>query len=162
MRICEFFTKICGIICMSFINTNLIKKMSIIWKPEYSVGVKEIDAQHQRLVELINQTYDSVYKNSSKDETLKIVQAVLDHGILHFKTEEKYFDKFHYPLAEEHKKEHVKLLANASSFKTKINDSVDYKKETMNFLDFLEDWLVDHMMVQDKKYSVFFNQNGLY
>jgi len=32
----------------------------ITWKPEYSVGVKEIDEQHQNFVNILNTLYQSI------------------------------------------------------------------------------------------------------
>jgi len=135
--------------------------MSIIWREEYSVGVKEIDLQHQHFIELMNKAYTAVYNNATKEDILKFVDELLTHGYNHFQTEEKYFDKFKYPLAEEHKKIHASLLEQAGAFKITINNALDYGKEVSKLVDFLEDWLVDHMLTEDMKYSPFFIQHGL-
>jgi len=36
------------------------------WKPEYSVSVKSIDADHQKLFDLLNQLFEAMSKGQSK------------------------------------------------------------------------------------------------
>jgi hemerythrin len=136
--------------------------MSINWKEDYSVGVKEIDIQHHNFVSLMNKTYDAVYKNESKEKIVQILDELFSHAQNHFQTEERYFDKFNYPLKDEHKNVHNTLLGQIPSLKKSINESEDYAKEVLKLIDFLENWLVEHMLIHDKKYSEFFNQNGLF
>ena len=139
-----------------------LKNMAITWKQDYSVGVKEIDLQHQRFVDLMNQTYDTLYKDESKEKIINLVEEIFSHGALHFHTEEGYFDKFNYPNTDEHKRAHLNLLNQTTSFKTRIGSESDYKKAVSDLIDFLENWLVEHMLTHDKKYTKFFNDNGLF
>ncbi len=136
--------------------------MAITWTQDYSVGVKEIDLQHQHFVDLMNQAYEAIYRNEPKEKILSLVEEIFSHGAIHFHTEEGYFDKFQYPYAEMHKEAHKNLLEQTSVFKSKIGSEIDYKKEVSNLIDFLENWLVEHMLTHDKKYTKFFNDNGLF
>lgn len=136
--------------------------MQIPWREEYSVNVKEIDDQHKYFIELLNELYGAVINKISVEEIQEIFTKLDAYATLHFGTEEKYFDLFHYELADEHKKEHKKLLEQAEEFKKhcqnnpeKIYDIVD------ELFEFLENWLVDHLANQDKKYMECFKKNGL-
>ena len=42
--------------------------MLLNWKKEYSVNVKEIDAQHKKLIEMINELYEII---NNKNENLQ-------------------------------------------------------------------------------------------
>ena len=58
-----------------------------------------------------------------------------------------------------HKAEHKKLVEKTMKFKTdfeagKVGISIP-------LMDFLSNWLKDHIKGTDKKYGPFFNQNGL-
>ena len=135
--------------------------MLIEWKEEYSVNVKEIDNQHKKLVEIINSLYSVINNIDIDDKKLVVLFAdLISYADLHFNTEEGYFDKFGYPESKHHKDAH-KL------FRKKIFSLItQYKKKkieaTFELVDFLEDWFLGHLAIEDKKYSKFFNDHGLF
>lgn len=137
--------------------------MSILWSEEYNVGVKEIDDQHKYFVGLLNETYDAVINKKSIEKIQEIFVKLDNYAILHFGTEEKYFDLFHYELAQEHKEEHKKLLKKAREFKQHYRNHPEKIYDIIEELfDFLENWLVDHIANQDRKYIECFKKNGLH
>ncbi len=131
----------------------------VFWDQKYSVNVKEIDAQHQRLFELINNLYDAMKKGEGKDVLPKIIEELANYTVYHFSTEEKYFDKFNYPETEAHKIQHKNFVDKVTEFK-KGYDNLQVAL-TVDVISFLQDWLINHISGSDKKYSAFFNQNGL-
>jgi hemerythrin len=134
--------------------------MVIEWKEEYSVNVQEIDAQHKRFIGLMDKLYTASGNFTITEVLGKILDELLDYAQLHFKTEEKYFDKFNYALSEEHKSKHKELLSKIEYF---LKAHLELNKDvSFELLDFLEDWLVDHLSTQDKKYMICFNENGLF
>jgi len=133
--------------------------MALEWKSEYSVGVKEIDDQHKKLVATISGLFQVIDERKGQETLEKTFDKLVNYGIEHFETEEKYFDEFHYEFAGEHKKAH-------QAFKDKISDF--YKKYKGNdveisfeLADFLEDWLLDHLATEDQKYVKCFKEHGL-
>lgn len=134
--------------------------MSIKWDISYSVNVKEIDEQHQQFIQILNKLYESVSHGTEQKELKVILDELVKYTDLHFKTEEKYFDKFNYENSSEHKIEHAKLRKQVADFYKKFAEG---KAEiSVGLLDFLEDWLVEHLDIQDKKYVECFNKNGLF
>jgi len=131
----------------------------IQWSSSYSVGVGEIDRQHQRLVEMINELNDAMRERKSKDVLGKITNGLINYAGTHFKTEEKYFDQFGYPEAASHKKEHLDFAKKVTDFKA----SFDSGKLGLSIevIDFLSNWLKSHISGVDKKYGPFFNAKGL-
>lgn len=133
--------------------------MSVEWKEEYSVCVKEIDDQHKNLVKIINKLYKSIYSEVIKKELGKILDELIEFAQIHFATEESYFDKFDYDNSEEHKREHEKFKKEMLDLKNKFeNDEI---KISFDLVDFLEDWLVHHLMNEDQKYVKCFKEKGL-
>lgn len=133
--------------------------MPIPWTKDLSVGVKEIDDQHQVFLKILNSLYEVVVHADSAPELASILNQLNAYAAFHFATEEKYFDKFNYEFTAEHKKEHQKLLAQVENFNKKFkSDGVGVLPELLNFL---EDWLVDHLSAQDNKYKECFKKNGL-
>jgi len=133
--------------------------MALEWDEKYSVGVKEIDDQHKRFIEIMNSLYSVAYAGESKNGLEEIFLNIMNYRDNHFATEEKYFDLYQYENAVEHKSEHQKLRDEVEKFyKQYKEDGVDVAADLM---DFLENWLVDHLENQDQKYVECFKKNGL-
>jgi hemerythrin len=125
--------------------------MSITWKNEYSVGVPEMDNQHQKLVTLLNQLDESMGKGKGKEVIGKILAELVKYTQTHFSNEEFLLLSHNYPDLSSHKLEHVKLTQRVLAFK---ND-FDAGKATLTIpvMNFLENWLVNHIQVRDKLYG---------
>lgn len=134
--------------------------MAIIqWNSNLSVGIAEIDGQHQRLVKLINDLNDAMRVGKGKEVTGKIINELTAYTLTHFATEEKYFDKYAYPEKDTHKSEHAKFVQKVSAFKKDFEES--RVGVTIPIMDFLSDWLKNHIMGIDKKYEPFLTAQGL-
>ena len=129
----------------------------INWSPELSMGMKDIDEQHKNFVGLINKAYEANKAGAPRGAQKEVIAGLIEYGRYHFDTEEKYFEKFSYPHTDEHKAEHAKLLAKVLVFSDKFEKGEDVAPE---LLAFLKDWLADHLMKHDKKYSKYFKSKG--
>jgi len=117
------------------------------WDETMSVGVEELDAQHQKLIDLINEAYAAIQKHDEHVMT-DLIAKMRDYANLHFSTEEGYLKKYNYPNFEEHKLHHVKFNTDVDEFQKKL-----YEKTNLSqiFL-FLSRWLTKHIMEEDKQY----------
>jgi hemerythrin len=136
------------------------KTMALIkWDDSFSVNLGEIDGQHQKLIEMINDLHDAMKHGRSKDVLYKIINSLIDYAGYHFRTEEKYFDKFGYPDAKSHKEEHLHFTNKVAEFKDGF--ALGKIGLSMELLDFLTQWLQTHVKIVDKKYIPFFSEKGL-
>ncbi len=134
--------------------------MPIKWDESHSVKVKELDEQHKIFIEILNKLYQYVYENKNREELHLILDELVAYAQKHFETEEKYFDLYYYDDSESHKKEHETLKLEVLNFQKEF---LEGKKDiTLELVDFLENWLVDHLDNQDQKYADFFNEKGLF
>ncbi len=134
-------------------------KDCFVWKDEYVLGFKEIDEQHQYFVSLLNKLYLSIMDMKPQEELAVILGDLVAYAEKHFQTEEKYFDEFGFEEAEEHKAKHRELKASVVEFKEKLlrhEASIDFE-----LVDFLENWLLEHLSQVDKKYVACFQEHGL-
>ena len=129
------------------------------WKEEYSVNIREIDNQHKVLVEMLNDLYMSFLRKEHEEKTGEIIGRLTDYAFMHFKLEERYFSLFNYVEREEHTLEHTKFVDKVVAFR----DDFNKHKSALTFqiINFLRDWLLNHIMVSDKKYTPCFRENGL-
>jgi hemerythrin len=131
----------------------------INWSDSLSVNVKEIDLQHRKLIDMINELNEAMRVGKGKESLGKILNGLISYTATHFKQEERYFDKYGYPDTVNHKKEHVAFVKKVTDFKDGFeNNNLAVTMEVMNFL---SDWLKNHIKGTDKKYSKFFNEKGL-
>ncbi|MFZ2310796.1 MAG: bacteriohemerythrin [Patescibacteria group bacterium] len=133
--------------------------MLIQWTDDLSVGVKEIDEQHKIFLNILNDLCNTSCSAHPSSEIASILKQLTAYVSFHFATEEKYFDKFNYEFSAEHKEEHQKLLTRVAEFNQRFATEGDAILSEL--LDFLEDWLIDHLSGQDKKYTKCFNEHGL-
>ncbi|MDD2822604.1 MAG: bacteriohemerythrin [Candidatus Daviesbacteria bacterium] len=132
----------------------------IIWDKDFSVGIKEIDEQHQKLFEIINRLDDSTNAPTNTEKISEIIKELLDYSVYHFSTEEKYFKEFNYEHTEAHIKSH-------NLYKEKVDQFIiDFKEKDGNLpfeiINFLSNWWTAHVNGQDKLYVKCFHEHGLY
>jgi len=131
----------------------------IQWDSTFSVNVAEIDKQHQKLIEFINNLNDAMKQGKGKDVLANIINELSNYATSHFAFEEGYFDKFGYPAAASHKLDHSNFVKKVSEFKNGFDSG--QVALTVTVMNFLKDWLKNHIQGIDKKYSSFFNDKGL-
>ena len=129
------------------------------WDNSFSVNVSEIDTQHQHLVKMLNTLNDAMKDRKGKEVMGGIINGLIDYAATHFATEEKYFDRFSFTGAFAHKKEHHKFVNQVLEFKQGFD--ANELMLSLDVLDFLKTWLVNHIKGSDKNYTKCFNENGL-
>jgi methyl-accepting chemotaxis protein/hemerythrin len=137
---------------MQGINLGNMKNF-IEWDSSFETGISEFDNQHKKLAELVNRIYSAVRENRAQNEVESILNELVEYTVYHFDNEENAFQKFNYPEYSEHKKIHEALKAQVGKF---LNDLKSGKVSIgFNLLEFLKSWLLNHIKVEDKKYSKF-------
>lgn len=127
------------------------------WDDDLSVGIKELDEHHQKLIELVNKLHGMMKIGKGREVIEKVLQRLFDYAKVHFSIEESYMQKANFPYLEQHKQEHSKLVNKLNKFD---NDMKQGKATlTIELLNFLKDWLSDHIKKSDKKYSSFLSNN---
>ncbi|OYV86573.1 MAG: hemerythrin [Ignavibacteriae bacterium 37-53-5] len=129
------------------------------WTPELSVNVKEIDNQHKKLVNLINLLHDSMKSGKGKAVMGKVLNDLTDYTVYHFGTEERLFQKYGYIEYPQHKQEHDDLTKQVLDVRSKFE--AGQTTITIEVMNFLKDWLNNHIKYSDKKYSAFLNSKGV-
>ena len=129
------------------------------WDDKYSVNVREIDEQHKKIVQMVNELHDAMSVGKGKEALAKVLQSLIDYAGSHFATEEKYMTRFKFPGYPEHKGEHDAFVKRVLEFQDGFNSGK--LAMSMEVMQFLKDWLLSHIQGTDKKYGPFFNENGI-
>jgi len=131
------------------------------WNQKMAVGVALLDADHQKLVQLINDLYDAMKDGHSKEVLGSILDRLVDYTKFHFAHEERFFAQTEYPGAVAHKKEHDALAKQVLEVQTKYKGGA-YGTLSLDVMNFLKEWLVNHIQGSDKKYGPFLNGAGIH
>ncbi len=131
----------------------------ISWDDKFITGIRLIDDQHKKLVNMINDLHDAMMIGKGKQAVSKVIQELVDYTVSHFSTEEKFMIKYSYPWMLPHRSEHKKFVDQVSDFQKGYNEGkISLSIEIMNFL---KDWLVNHIQNTDKKLGPFLKEKGL-
>ena len=147
------------VVALSAYNKLCDKHKYISWKPEYSVGIKFIDNEHQKLLGLINRFLTASKDHPSTFYEQEAMEELIDYTQYHFKHEEELMEKHGYPDLEDHKKEHRKMVARVNEL------SEDYNIRGQEALEdtagYLKHWLINHIQVVDQQYSDYMHKRGV-
>jgi hemerythrin len=131
----------------------------IEWTDELSVNIKEIDLQHRRLIEIINQLHDAMKERKTNEVLQGILESLVNYTEYHFKVEENYFEEFNYIGTAAHTSRHADLVKQVLTF---YNDfKLGKISVSIKLMGFLRDWLREHILIEDKKYIRCFHEKGL-
>lgn len=124
------------------------------WTKENSVLIEKMDNQHKVLFEITNKMGNMVLSSSDdKNSLVGILKELLDYTKKHFTEEEEFleaksYDKNHLAFQKE---QHKIFIGKISEFKKNLE--INDKKPSIEMIEFLRDWLLNHIDIEDKKYG---------
>lgn len=128
------------------------------WLSEYSVNIPTIDEQHQELVNILNRLFIAVSKREGNKVIAGILDALMEYTQTHFTLEERLMKEANYQDFEHHKHEHKKLIEQLDQLSKKY--MVEDKPIYFELLNFLRNWLKEHILGCDTKYSAALQKAG--
>ena len=121
------------------------------WREEYSVGVEDIDKEHQRLFQIINKLF--AFREEEKDsqwlgqEGIKYFKG---HAMKHFADEESYMESIGHPELERHRAIHQGFRENTLPALEQELERTGYAPDAVNhFLGVCAGWLIGHTLTED-------------
>jgi len=129
------------------------------WKSAYSVSIKIIDKQHRKLISIIAELQHALFYEMNVDKVEKIIEKLNDYTAEHFLTEEKYMYEYDYLEYETHKEQHDIFINRVLTFQKEY--IAGKAMLTSEILDFLNIWLVNHILTVDMRYKEFFKNHDL-
>ncbi len=129
------------------------------WTDEHSIGIAMFDDEHKGLAEIINDLHEGVVRGIDEAELRKIAADLVEFTVIHFKHEEMYFADFEYPEAKMHVAQHAAIKEQVFAYYRRITG--EHRPElAMELLDFVRDWLFNHIKTSDKKLGQYLRAHG--
>ena len=121
------------------------------WNESFDTGLTEIDNQHKKLVELLNQLSSHLayqFKSPTMDEIFNELTA---YAVLHFNTEETIWQQYFIDddWYNAHKVTHANFINDVLAIKANANDA-SYNEVIEKIVLFLSHWLAFHIIETDK------------
>jgi len=124
-----------------------------------SIGIPSVDTQHKQLVALINKLFEAMTTGKASTVMSEIFDELVKYTQNHFAFEENLFATHKYGQIDAHKKEHATLVAQVADLQTKFRaGSLTVSAATLNFL---KDWLNNHIAISDKAYAPYLIEKGV-
>lgn len=123
--------------------------MPFMWNESLATGIREIDLQHQELVEIGNALQARVRGGDAQGAVTELLPRLTAYALFHFSTEERLVDGL--PDAEAHLAGHA---AEHRAFAEKIaalREGAPGEADLLAFVDYLHGWLVGHICHSDKE-----------
>jgi hemerythrin len=131
----------------------------ISWSSHYETGIREIDDQHAEIAGILNRLHAAFAEGRDRATLRPLLHQLIASVRVHFHTEEAIMAEHHYEGEELHRAEHEFLLAHVLEFhgdfeagRTEMTESV---------MDYLKDWLRNHMIVADRRLGRWLRERGL-
>jgi len=123
---------------------------TIKWNSDLSVGIDEIDEDHQKLIKYLNDLFTACFAGQGPVVLKDTLQQVQLYTRQHFSHEEDVMRASGFPGLEEHRAQHAELVSELDDLidEFEAGGDMDLSYKTMQFL---EDWLLHHILIEDKK-----------
>lgn len=129
------------------------------WTDQLSVGVPSIDRQHKVLISLINELHDAMEKRAGALAARIVLKKVINYAQAHFIYEEGLFSGNNYEGTDPHMAAHRKIEEKLFALKeTADRPGFDVSEDLMQFL---KNWLNNHILKEDMGYSELLKQNNV-
>jgi hemerythrin len=132
--------------------------MIIKWSSRYETGVDKFDSQHKNLFAMILKLQEAMEKNEGAMALRGILENLIGYTMSHFRDEEEAMLKSGYPALASHKLEHMKLQKEVEKYHADVVSGKMVFSGTI--LNFLVNWLKDHIAKTDMKYAPYLKPPG--
>ncbi|MBI5149798.1 MAG: hemerythrin family protein [Candidatus Omnitrophica bacterium] len=117
----------------------------LTWNDAFATGVADIDEQHKRLFEVIND-FGAAIERGEGDLKLEKTMKFLGHYIkIHFNFEEICMAKHRCPIASQNKKAHTSFMEMYKKYEGRLGYEGCSEGLLRELHKMCEDWLVNHI-----------------
>ena len=120
------------------------------WHSEFLTGIEEIDKQHRRLFDKIND-FITTTRNENHSGILEVFTFLANHTQAYFRSEEELMRRHDYPFMESHQQEHKRFIAYIMALTAEAeagNSDPHYLSFRVQLL--LFDWFTGHLAKTDR------------
>lgn len=120
----------------------------LVWIPELDTGIAEIDRQHRRILDYINQLY-GLLDTEDRESVARVIDETIDYTLSHFVFEEDLLENAGYMFLGPHKKVHEIFTRRVAELHARF---LAGENVTVELHGLLSRWLFNHIRNEDQAY----------
>ncbi len=133
--------------------------MFVQWNRTLEIGIPKVDDEHRHLVDIVNAFHRIYEAGAARDKVFTVLNMLLRYAEIHFRSEEALMEAGNYPGLPEHREEHERLIQEVFELNARYEAAdAEITSETMEFL---KQWLLDHILSEDMKLREYFERRGI-
>ena len=121
------------------------------WDDNFNTGLADVDAQHRKLVQLLNTLASHVAFRKNETGLQTVFDALAEYAVYHFDTEEALWHEYLAgdPAEVAHRAAHTGFVKEVATFRAALTDLAreDVAEEALGFL---VHWLASHILESDR------------
>jgi hemerythrin len=128
------------------------------WGDEFSIGIEEFDADHKKLIGMLNSLKKAMDAGNAYEELGRVLAGLKLYMSFHFAHEEELLRQINYPDYEAHRREHQAFAETVEEihrdFRIRVSDALPGQ-----VLEFLKNWLYEHSLGADRAVAEYLKAN---
>ena len=120
------------------------------WSDAFSVSNPQMDAQHKKLMEMVNRLYAAMRSGRANSVVSQILDELVNYTATHFTDEENLMKLYKYPGLAEQEAMHKDLVRQALALQQQVREGQPLGTQVFHFL---KGWLINHIQNEDRKYG---------
>jgi hemerythrin-like metal-binding protein len=122
------------------------------WSPEFSVGLPDIDAQHQELFRRLGALTDATGL-ASKAEIVRLLDFLDSYVVEHFRDEEAAMEELKFPYVAMHTAAHARFVLELKSIEAEFAATGATAWLATRLEGAVTDWLKRHILGMDQHFG---------
>lgn len=131
----------------------------IEWLPNLMTGIGVIDSQHKGIAAILDEIREGINEGQGQKAESQGFAKLIESTIEHFRTEESLMEEHDYHGKDHHARIHVMLIGMLEYYLEKYHK--DQNASNADLLSFLRDWLIEHILIDDKPFGDFLLAKGV-
>lgn len=119
------------------------------WDESFSVGNEAVDAQHRRLIDMVNTLQRAVSNGDGGELVQEALSSLCEYAQEHFAEEEAVMARVGYVGLEAHRAQHDAFRERIQVLLADLEHDNAYLPQEV--LGFLKDWLASHILEEDHR-----------
>jgi hemerythrin len=119
------------------------------WTADYSVGIRQIDEEHQQLFILAESLHQAMLEGKGKAILVDLLASLVAYTCYHFAHEEHLMERIGYPDYRQHREQHENLRSKVREMQERAASGETTM--TIDVAQFVMEWVKRHIIASDRR-----------
>jgi len=115
------------------------------WDESLATGEPQVDAQHQRLIGMINDLLEAIARGQGRSQIGPVLEGLSKYVAEHFEWEESCMEKYKCPVAIKNKNAHTRFVETFNTIYEEYHRTGPTSELALKIKNNLGDWLINHI-----------------